>query len=142
MHLVGDALLSSAATDRTGLGIGLLLSFLKQQPQHQVPLMLIPVVLMPLMSNEVDHHQQLGSSNALLLQRQHQLIQESLCIPRCCLDLSKQDASHQYLRQRQQSLREDQNMEKTDLLLYSLAPHLQKQHQINGGLTLNHRLMQ
>ena len=31
MHLVGDALLSSAATDRTGLGIGLLLSFLKQQ---------------------------------------------------------------------------------------------------------------
>ena len=134
--------MSSGSTDRTGLGIGLLLSFFNQQLQQQVLLTWIPVVLMPLLSNEADHHWQWGSSNALLLQRQHQLIQESLCIPRCCLDLSKQDASHQYLRQRQQSLREDQNMEKTDLLLYSLAPHLQKQHQINGGLTLNHRLMQ
>ena len=34
--------------------------------------MLIPVVLMPLLSNEADHHQQWESSNALLLQQQHQ----------------------------------------------------------------------
>ena len=31
MHLVGGALMSSGSNDRIGLGIGLLLSFFKQQ---------------------------------------------------------------------------------------------------------------
>jgi len=35
-----------------------------QQLQQQVLLMWIPMVLMPLLSNGADHHQQLGSSNA------------------------------------------------------------------------------
>ena len=43
-----------------------------QQPQQQVPLMPIPVVLMPLLSNGADHRQQWESSSALLIQQQHQ----------------------------------------------------------------------
>ena len=39
--------------------------------------MLIPVVLMPLLSCVADHHQRLGSSNALLLQ-QHYLLLEPI----------------------------------------------------------------
>ncbi|MFS6819320.1 hypothetical protein AAF134_09085 [Synechococcus lacustris Tous-12m] len=46
-----------------------------QQPQQQVLWTWIPVVLMPLPSSAKDHHQQLGSLNALLLQQHSPLLE-------------------------------------------------------------------